>query len=109
MQLRKLSNNLQPRVASTLRELKHSVRLSSNVSVSKRGPFKWVHWALFKRASNYRWGQVSFKFLALSRDISACCEGIVAVLRQDYFQLLEIKPAQASISLVGKIQNILKI
>ena len=39
----KLSSSLQPGVASVSRGLKHSVRLSSDTSVSKRGTFKQVH------------------------------------------------------------------
>ena len=51
MCLGKLSSSLQPGVASASRELKYSVRLSSDALVSRRRLFKQVHWALFKRAS----------------------------------------------------------
>ena len=52
MQLEKLFSSLQSEVTSALKKLKCSVRLSSNTSVSKRRPFKWTHWVLFKRASD---------------------------------------------------------
>jgi len=72
MCLGKLSNSLQPSIALASRGLKYSVRLSKDASVSRRGPFKQVHWVSFKRASDCEWGQVPFEFLALSRDINAC-------------------------------------
>jgi len=68
----KLSSSLQPSVVSASRGLKHSVRLSSNALVSRKGPFKRVHWALFKRASDCGWERVPLEFLVLSRDINAC-------------------------------------
>ena len=37
----------------------------------------------FKRESDCGWGQAPFEFLALSKDVSACCKGIVTVLSQD--------------------------
>jgi len=48
----KLFSSLQPGVASASKGLKRLVRLSSDTSVSIRGPFKQVHWASFKRASD---------------------------------------------------------
>jgi len=80
MKSRKLSSSLQPSVASASKRLKYLVRLRRNASVSRRRPFKWAHWMLFKKESDCGWGQAPFEFLALSKDISACCKGRVAVL-----------------------------
>ena len=49
----KLSSSLQPGVASACKGSKHSVRLSREASVSRRGPFKRAHWVSFKRARDY--------------------------------------------------------
>ena len=72
MQSGKLSSSLQSGVALACRGLKHSVRLSREALVSKRGPFKQAHWVLFKRTRDYGWGGAPLECLALSRDISAC-------------------------------------
>ena len=48
----KLSSSLQPGVALASKGLKRSVRLSGDASVSRRGLFKQVHWASFKKASD---------------------------------------------------------
>ena len=85
IQSEKLSSSLQPGVALASRGLKHLMRLSSNVSVSKRGLFKQAYWMSFKRARDYGWGRALLECLVLSRDISAYCEGRVAVLKQNYF------------------------
>ena len=111
----KLSSSLQPGVASACKGLKHFVRLSRETSVSKRGPFKWAHWVSFKRARDCGWGRAPLECLALSRDISACCEEKVAVLRQDRFtsflrwSWIGMRPARASIPPVGEVWNALRI
>ena len=115
MQLGKLSNSLQPRVASVCKGLKHSVRLSREASVSRRGPFKQAHWVSFKRARDCGWGEASLECLALSRDISACWEGRVAALRQDCFtsflkwSWMGIRPSRALISPVGEVRNVPRV
>ena len=39
----------------------------------------------FKKARDYGWRRALLECLVLSRDISAYCEGRVAVLKQNYF------------------------
>jgi len=80
----KLSNNLHSGWASEWSGSKHSIRLSKDASVSKRGLLNWMLWASVRRASDYEWGQVPFELWVLRRDISACWEGRVAALRQDH-------------------------
>ena len=115
MQSRRLSSSLQPEVVLVCKRSKYSVRLSRKASVSKRGPFKQAHWVSFKRASDCGWEGAPLECLALSRNISACCEERVAVLRQDCFtsflrwSWMEIRPARASIPLVGKVQHVPRI
>ena len=107
----KLSSSLQPRVVSTCKWSKHSVRLSREALVSKRGPFKRAHWVLFKRARDCGWEGAPLECLALSKDISACWKGRIAVLRQNCFtsflrwRWIGMKPARASILPVGEVWN----
>ena len=64
MWLGKLSSNLQYEIVSVLKELKYLVRFRSDILV-------------FKRVSDYGWGQALFKFLILSKDISIYWENFV--------------------------------
>jgi len=111
----KLSNNLHPGCISGWSELKCSVRLRSDASVSRRGLLNRALYASVRRARDCGWGRAPLELWALRRKRSVCWEGSIVALRQDRlanflrWRWIGMRPARASIPPVEEVQKVPRI
>jgi len=105
----KLSNNLHPRYISEWSESKHSVRLRSDASVSRKELLNQALCASVRKAGDCGWGWALLELRALRRESSVYWEGSVAALRQDClasflrWRWIGIRPARALIPPVEEV------